>query len=251
MPNDVAVIFVGCGGTYWTSGNYFCSLLKRLQPLAIRYLDPDWLTPRNTERQWCREDNFNILGISKVASAKDTHTPKGLLARTSARTCTFQAWALEGDVSIGPRADVIVIVNVDVDDARLAVREWCVNRGGRTLMVMSGCDMNYGQVYFGVYENYGAVHDWKPFHLEVGDPNHKPIDGNEPQGCGAQSTLSNLMTGALFGPAILEAVTFWKPEGDLPVVVGEYYWRRNPKTYTTKAWTTVVARTAVEPEEIL
>jgi hypothetical protein len=251
MPDGIVVVFVGCGGTYWTSANYFCSLLKRLQPSAIHYVDPDRLTERNTDRQWCQGDHAED-GVSKVGAASYDFTPRELGARTFSSPLTFQQWADKwtdaGAVAL--HKDVLVIVNVDNDDARLAIRKWCMGRDGRTLMVMSGCDMNYGQVYFGVYEKLGAVHDWKPFHLDVGDPDHQPIDGGEPRGCGAQSTLSNYMTGALFAPAILEAMKFWRPDTTLPDQVGEYYWRRDERHDTIRAYTAKVVRTGVDPTEI-
>jgi hypothetical protein len=145
---------------------------------------------------------------------------------------TFQEYAENWLPDTGP---VILFVNVDNDDARLAIREWCYTRDDMTLMIMSGCDMNYGQVYYGVYRDKGAIHDWFPLHTDVGG-DKKPIQQND-GGCGAQSTLSNFVTSSLFAPATLHATKFLGDEADWPEQANEWYWRRDKETGTMKVWT--------------
>ena len=253
----LAVVFVGCGGTYWTSANYLCSLLRQMSPSQIDFVDPARLEERNRGRQWCQVGTRR----TKAGVAREKFTPPGLFGHAVTSACTFQEWMVDPERLI--KRDVLVIVNVDNDEARLAVRQWCLERLGRTLMVMSGCDMNYGQVYYGVYEDGGARHDWLPFHLEVVDPKVEPIHGGT-GGCGAQSTMSNFMTGALFGPAILEAIRWWTPAP--PPKVSEFYWSRRvaydePKEDGTlhnaalphilKMWSQLVEPEVVEVEEVL
>lgn len=259
----LAVVFVGCGGTYWTSANYFCSLLKQMNPSIVHLVDPDKLEERDTARQWCQIKPHPNGLVLKASAAYDLFVPKDLLPSAHSWNWTFQEWVTSFDPTyqedlVGK--DILVIVNVDNDEARLAVRQWCLERLGRTLMVMSGCDMNYGQVYYGVYKDGGARHDWLPFHPEVGNPEAKPLQGDG-GGCGAQSTMSNFMTGALFGPAILEAIRWWTPTP--PPKVSEFYWNRKQEIqddgttcgillpHVLKTWSQRVEPEVIEVEEVL
>jgi hypothetical protein len=246
-PKKLEVAFIGCGGTYWTAANYLCSVVKRLGPAHIAYVDPDKLTEQNTERQWCVGNHGEFDFDYKCLLAHGLFTPEELLGGAEWLSMSVQEWLAPG----GHLEDLLLIVNVDNDRARLDMHEWCSQRReGRTIMVMSGCDMKYGQVYYGVWENGRPIHDWRPLHLEVGNPDHKPVqqEGNN-RGCGAQSTMSNFVTGSLFAPALTEALKFWDPDQPDPQDIGEWYWRTSDKGF--KVWEQRVARCVPEPEEVL
>jgi hypothetical protein len=243
----LGVVFVGCGGTFWHAGNFFTYLLKALQPGFINFVDYDEITEANAERQWC---DGEWIGKSKSEAARAWSTPAELLDRSIAYPMGFAEWARENRRRRLPQLngdeDILLIVNVDNDQARLEIREWAMQYRGTVVMVMSGCDTNYGQVYYGVYGREGAKHDWLPFHTDVGN-REAPVQKND-GGCGAQSAASNFITGSLFAMAIAEGLRWFYGEFDK---VGEWYWRHDKEKGTTKVWTQAVAPLAVEPEEVL
>jgi hypothetical protein len=231
---ELSIVFVGCGGTFWTAHPYFSSLLRVLSPNWVYYVDPDKLTRENTVRQWCNSED--LVGVSKAKCAGKLLTwPSGPIYDACVQR--FEEWARDTNTQrVLETSEVLVIVNVDNDDARLAVRTWCLEHPQRAVMVMSGCDLNYGQVYYGVYDRNEAIHDWLPLHPDVGN-REAPIQ-HAGMGCGAQSTLSNMVTGALFAPAIEEAIRWFRTDCDLEDV-GEWYWRLAEGV--TKAWTSRAA----------
>lgn len=247
---EMGIVFVGCGGTFWTSSPYFSYLLQEIRPASVYAIDPDKLTEENLERQWCNYSDRNV-GVAKATCAMRE------IALQDRTTCgvygvavkKFQEWMNDVDAQEDLEdKPVLVIVNVDNDEARLAVREWCQQRFRQTIMVMSGCDMNYGQVYYGVYQGAGglpAKHDWFDLHTDVGK-RAEPIQ-RDGVGCGAQSTLSNFMTGALFAPAIEEAVQWFRDEWTVKTV-GEWYWRRF-EDGKLKAWTQYALPSGLEVED--
>lgn len=234
---DIAMVFVGCGGTFWTSSPYFSSLVKAIQPKSLYCVDPDILTEANTERQWCTEQA--ITGESKACIAAS------VIEVTQVTSLYFHGMFQDfvNTPDIQEQLEdmmVLVIVNVDNNDARLAIREWCIAHTQTAIMVMSGCDLNYGQVYYGVYGGRSRGHDWLPLHPDV-DGSTPPIQ-REDDGCGAQSAMSNFMTGALFAPAIEEAVNWFDATATKdPDKVGEWYWRREDGK--TKVWTSFAVAT--------
>ncbi len=242
---NIAVVFVGCGGTFWTASTYFSAFLKSICPKSVWTVDHDTLTEENTERQWCDVRLWD-LKRSKAKIAVNRLGPDRVNRDTSSKAFVgrFQEWARNDKIQEAIEdSQVLVIVNVDNDEARFAIRDWCIQHPQKAIMVMSGCDLNYGQVYYGVYENEGALHDWKPLHPDVGGVVTPQVRAEI--GCGAQSTLSNFLTGALFAPAIEEAVTWFYNPVDL-WEVGEWYWRREEGKL--RMWTQLVK--ACEMEEV-
>lgn len=237
---NLAVVFVGCGGTFWHSANFFTYLLKALQPEEVHFIDPDLLEPRNTERQWC---NFTGAAQQYKAEISDMFFPGDVQGLPQCHNKKFQEWG----GCLQPTRNVLLIVNVDNDEARLAIREWAMQHRGMVAMVMSGCDTNYGQVYYGIYGLDGAWHDWQPLHTDVGNK-EEALQKND-GGCGAQSAASNMLTGSLFAPAVAEAMMWLN--GGVPEKVGEWYWRYDTGKKTVKMWTQTVVPFQVEPEEVL
>lgn len=224
---NLSVIFVGCGGTFWYGRPIFSALLKKLAPRIrkdgrVIFLDPDRIEEGNTTRQWC---NYPAeVGRSKAHCAEASVNLTGLTDRGRPYGTDFQTWTeLNPFRERLPDGPVLVIVNVDNNLARLQVRDWALQRDPRTVMVVSGCELHHGQVYYGAYGAGGIpTHDWLAAHEDVEGTTG---DGSGATGeCGAQSVISNALTAALFAPA-LDHVMGWLIPGLEPTLVREWYWR--------------------------
>ena len=230
---ETAVVFVGCGGTFWTASPYFSALLREMKPALVWTVDPDRITKKNRERQWC-----NLIVSkhrAKAACAMEAVSPlSDLFPQQGISVQKFNDWSQAAEVkeAIWDKK-ILLIVNVDNDKARLDIRKWAIQHSERVVMVLSGCDKNFGQVYYGVYGAGEIVHDWLPLHSDVGKRKKKPGQTRQ-QGCAdrtdapTQTAMSNCLTGALFAPAIDDARRFLELNSDTtPKEAGEFYWRRD------------------------
>lgn len=228
-------VFVGCGGTFWTASPTLAALTKKYQPQKCFFVDPDVLEERNLERQWVLAQPFDTkanIGRKAIVGAEMRATIEG-------KSCLqlFSEWLQEHRGELADK-DVVFIVNVDNDDARLEIRDYCrLLHRGTAIMVMSGCDVNYGQVYTGWWEEQRPHHDWAE--------SHPDIQRNKPPGdrCG-QNIFSNSMTGAFLGAAMHHVCGHLELE-EKPEVMLEWYWRRGENDYIIKSWTDEVVPTGM------
>lgn len=240
---NLSVVFVGCGGTFWYGRSIFSAMLKKLAPQIGRggrviFVDPDRIEEGNTTRQWC---DIGMLGSKAHRADESTITP-GLRSLGRPYGMDFQTWTELNPGGRIPDGPVLVIVNVDNNRARLQVREWALQRDPRTVMVVSGCELHHGQVYYGAYGADGILtHDWYRAHKDVDDgSDYAPVGPGE---CGAQSVVSNALTAALFAPALDDAMK-WLIQGSEPALIREWYWRDAAVSGTPlhRAWTDTVKR---------
>lgn len=237
---NLSVVFVGCGGTFWYGRSIFSAMLKKLAPQIgtdgrVILVDPDRIEEGNTTRQWC---NSNRLGLSKAHCAEADVILPELRALGRPYLMPFQTWVEMNPGAGIPNGPVLVIVNVDNNLARLQVRDWALQRDPRTVMVVSGCELHHGQVYYGAYGAGGILtHDWLQTHDDVsGVRLGSPAGSGE---CGAQSVVSNAMTAALFAPALEEAMK-WLTRGEEPAGIQEWYWRGDYLVH--RMWTSTLER---------
>ncbi len=229
---DFTWVFIGCGGTFYGAAPYLSVLWHRHKPKRTIFIDPDYIEDRNAERQW------------PTASAGTAKTELGADA--------VSAWSYdEGEYDIemlNSRFDeftlanetgpILAIVNVDNNPARLAVRSWLDTRQSMGIMVVSGCQHNYGQVYYGVWQD-GPIHDWLPLHDDVNNTDPPRL---QPGGCGGQTISANVLTGQFVGVAIEDIERQLSLDGPFAYVT-EWYWKTDTADKnsvlvpTVKAWT--------------
>lgn len=214
MARKATFVFVGCGGTFWCASPMLAALVKRYNPETTIFVDPDKLERRNLERQWCVQPR----------TVRDNEGYKARLAQAAVRpglsistTETFQEGANDLREALEGRA-VVLVCNVDSDKARIDMAQWASMRQAETVMILSGCDTDYGQVYYGWWKNGESVRDWRKSHPDVTE-DEKPKDS-----CG-QNIMSNALSGVLLGLA-LEEVMPYVMRDQLPTEVKEWYWKR-------------------------
>lgn len=241
--NGAEYAFVGCGGTFWCGTPYLSNLMRRYKPSKVRLVDPDALGDQNYDRQW---SNFVHHSKVKVDVAQEA---LGLVAGSNGNcihhVVRFEDW-LHKDQLEGP---LVVVVNVDSNRSRLAIREWCMDRGAGgllTAMVVSGCDGGGGQAYWGMWGTPPHLrdHDWLPLHEDV--ETEPDLVVRPEHGCGGQTTFANALTGQLLGLAIENMTQYVEvPGSDL----NEYWWERN-QAGRFRSWSLLVKSTGPVKEAI-
>lgn len=207
MFNDFRFLYIGCGGTFWAASPLLSILNRRYQPNRSIFIDPDIIEEENANRQWSHAEpgdcKAHIGGEIVCGNASFGHM-KTRFDRT------------EHD----PGGPVVVIVNVDNNAARLEVREWLQNRPDLGIMIVTGCRGAFGQCYYGVYQNFGTIHDWLVLHPDVAELSEPDANRNP---CGGQTIISNAITGQLIGLALQEVYSKL-PSMDFDRVSG-WYWK--------------------------
>lgn len=219
-------VFAGCGGTFWTATPQLAALTKKYKPDLVLYIDPDRLEGHNLERQWV----LATEGQEKAEAA--------MLACSDSRAMYFPETfppsmrsGINDEIEDGDR--VIVVTNVDSNPARVKIRDWCLNRRGWTAQIVSGCDLTYGQVYYGIYVDRHPLVDWIENHPDVVEP-------TEPGPACGQNISSNAMTGVFLGWALQEVMLHAEDPGYAPVQ--EYYWKVDGEG-RVRVWTELVQKT--------
>jgi hypothetical protein len=210
----LGIVFAGCGGTFWTATPFLSALLKKIRPDLVAFVDPDFLTAENKHRQWV---------TSEVERAKASLAAEAVLGADWRARCITEIDPFPESTRLHPEVwarfngvDLIVVCNVDTNQARLNIRNWCRQREGFCAMVVSGCDRTYGQVYYGIWQDREALLDWLPAHPDV-EEQTQPRDA-----CG-QNIMSNAQTGVFLGWAIQDVVSVYINGTD---VGKEYYWKK-------------------------
>lgn len=222
--SQLSVVFVGCGGTFFMGMPLFKVLVHRYKPKTL-FIDPDTVLGKNQDRQW---PHAGRRGRAKSCIAAEEFGVHNL----SAGVCSFAEFIEEPENPLaisrhGDRpntvklGDVLVVVNVDNDKARLEVREWCRNRKGWSGMVLSGCEVNFGQAYWGVWEDMNALHDWAVMHKDVGQ-----VEEDIGHPCAPQTAEANALTGVMAGLALGDLLELYRTR-EIPDRVREYYWSRD------------------------
>jgi hypothetical protein len=219
---EFTLVFVGCGGTFWAGANTFAALLRAYSVGNVICTDPDSVTRENQERQWTAAG----VGRPKAELAVET------LGRGTAISTNFQA----GDLPFG--VPVIVVTNPDNHDCRLGVAYALAARRGLGIQVVSGCELDHGEVYTGAWEDGRIIHEWRYFHPDVtyADRGARPSPQDR-EACGGQDIRANSLTGMLVGLALEEVLSgvsrpFWRME------FTEWYWRdaTDPLTSPALLW---------------
>jgi hypothetical protein len=236
--SELSVVFVGCGGTFFMGMPYFRVLVREIVGRTgegardrprLYFVDPDKVIGRNQNRQWPHRSD---RGGFKCDIAESEFGWTGAIALAEPFT------SFSSEICSISR-DVLLVVNVDNDAARLEVREWAKNRKGWTGMVVSGCEADYGQAYWGAWQNGVAIHDWRPLHTDVGQ------DGGTEHRCAPQTAEANALTGVLAGLVLRDLLEVYRTEAsslERPRMVREYYWERCSVLQVVKSWTLEVLR---------
>lgn len=222
--SQLSMVFVGCGGTFFMGVPYFKVLVQRCDPRQVLFVDPDKVRGKNLDRQWPYKD---LRGEYKAWLAAQEFGRCSIMDAACGPFLACGVW-------VESEKDALVVVNVDNDEARLEVREWAKNRPGWSGMVVSGCEANYGQAYWGAWEDGVAIHDWGELHPDVGRD-----EGTEHR-CAPQTAEANAMTGVLAGLALADLLAVYQT-GVHPTMVREYYWSVDALS-RTKSWTMEIVR---------
>lgn len=207
---DFVWVFVGCGGTFYTASPYLAVLRKRYQGDSTTLLiDPDEIVSGNYERQWpgIYGGTLKVTCAERSLILGPTQTVK--LAAMFSPTDNILARETDGQ-------PVLVIVNVDNDNARIVVADWLASRMSTGIMVVSGCERSLGQCYSGVWMDSQPVHDWRDHHKDVGQG-----EGGTNR-CNVQDVRANAMTGVLVGMCI-ESIAL-NVQNNMWDQVQEFYW---------------------------
>lgn len=203
-------VFIGCGGTFYTTSPYLAVLHRRYKPKTTILIDPDVVEEGNYDRQW---PGFRP-GISKVAVADElVHSPDLPMSVCIVDEFNPSDRLLDAHTKGKP---VLAIVNVDNDIARLQVADWLENRISPGIMVVSGCERTFGQCYPGIWMDGEPIFDWRDCHKDVG------VGPSSPDRCNAQDVRANAMTGVLVGMCIEDIAH--RLEHDSLQSVTEFYW---------------------------
>ena len=207
-------MFVGCGGTFYAASPYLAVLYCRYAPRhEIILIDPDIVEKDNYGRQWpgwtsggakveCADTILGTLGLELVSRFQETGD--------------YLDEATDG-------RPVLAIVNVDNDQTRLDVASWLEKRISPSIMVVSGCEQDHGQVYPGIWMEGEPVYDWRKVHTDVGRESTGPVNP-----CQAQTIQANALTGVLVGMCIEDIATRLR-DGTLNFV-REFFWNTGRKT---------------------
>lgn len=219
------VIFVGCGGTFYTAIPTIAQWLQKWRPGAVEFVDHDGLEEENFRRQWA------LIGrrMPKAFAAAQVFkqfTP----FRTASRFAEFARSRMGYKPEIMP-SPVLLVVNTDNNASRLECRQWCIDTSKITTagMVVTGCDGEKGQAYSGLWTPMGTQHDWLPVHEDVLDTT---VEQHPP--CGGQTLESNALTALCLGRAL---ENFGQQVTSNPTVPPEeHYWEKNAETGLVKLW---------------
>lgn len=242
--SELSVVFVGCGGTFFMGMPYFKVLVRRCKPRRVVFVDPDKVLGKNLDRQWpyreargqykamVAREEFCSRSNDPVFRRDSCHVEIPFLYAPSSFGTLVQLEVVNG----GPvnDGDVLLVVNVDNDEARLEVREWANGRKGWTGMVVSGCEADYGQAYWGAWQDGVVIHDWWVLHPDVGQ-----VGGTEHR-CAPQTAEANAMTGVLVGLALADLLTCYDWDRSASHV-REYYWSMDA-LMRVRSWTMEVKR---------
>lgn len=208
---DYVWVFVGCGGTFYAASPYLAVLRRRYAGEETILFDPGVIKEGNQNRQWPGYE-----GTSKVTMAD--------LALSCGETIGLMDPFSSSDPLLEDRTDgrpVLAIVNVDNDQARLAVADWLASRVSSGIMVVSGCERTFGQCYPGMWIGGQVIHDWRDYHKDVGQ------DGPNAHRCNQQDVRANALTGVCVGLCV-EDIARRVEEGTWSRV-SEYYWNTATK----------------------
>jgi len=226
--SDLNVVFVGCGGTFFMGMPYFKVLMRRYDPRRVLFVDPDKVLGKNQNRQWPHKGSRGEFKSLVATSEFDLGCHYGLSFREFIRS----------PVEDFLPGDVLLVVNVDNDEARLEVREWVKERPGWAGMVVSGCEANYGQAYWGAWKNGVAIHDWRMLHKDVG----REEEVEQGHTCMPQTAEANALTGVLAGLALADALACYEGDRSFSYTHSrEYYWSMDALK-RVKSWTLEVVR---------
>lgn len=220
------VVFVGCGGTFWCASPMMAALVRRYMPERCYFVDPDVLEERNLERQWVTSKTHQLKARNACTAVL------GPCYRAPVTGVQFQGmWAdfVEKYRKELSGSDVVLVVNVDNDDARLQIREFCREHTGKAVMVMSGCDVAHGQVYTGWWEDGRPLNDWAVWHPDV-------VKDKPPADTCGQNIFSNAMTGVFLGAAF-QTVCDALDQRVTPTTALEWYWKREDGDFRMRSWT--------------
>jgi len=227
-------IFAGCGGTFWTATPFLAALVRKYRPDLCAFVDPDFIEAGNLNRQWVNETEERAKATLARAAVMGPKEHAAITDIDFFPKCTVdhkECWKQFDGM------DTVVITNVDSNQARLDIRRWCRGRPGFSAMIVSGCDTDYGQVYWGAWKDQDAIYDFLPSHPDL-EQARQPTDA-----CG-QNIMSNAQTGVFLGWA-LDDVMRGYADGCYPFA-REYYWKlkegrvammRRMSRPTVKAWT--------------
>jgi hypothetical protein len=244
--------FVGLGGTFYGFLPYLGTLLANWKPPRVHLVDHDCLREENLARQWSLHGYYLPRPSDRTPSNPEEEIlplmAKASLARTILTPANPSTEFLSYVEKFPPLhlhlgdQPLLLVVNVDNDEARLAARKWCLERKGHTTMVVSGCDMaveggearGNGQAYYGEYGDTVQPHDWHRRHPDVGDadPPEHPL-------CGGQTIMANALTGTLVGVAMEKVLQDNQHPRAPGGPVEEYYWNVAPQE-PLNSWTCVL-----------
>lgn len=224
---QTVMVFVGCGGTFWTASPMLAALVRKYNPAMCHFIDPDRVEEQNLERQWV---------LARPGEPKATLGGSAIGPSGPSKCVERFFWEVRDDLQAhGEAPTMVFVVNVDNDEARLEVRAFCREYPGTAIMVMSGCDQNFGQVYTGWWDNWRTVHDWLESHPDI-------REGKPPGDTCGQNIFSNAMTGVFLGAALHHVMDALR-NGEPPEEMLEWYWRRGERDHKIKSWTEAVRRT--------
>jgi hypothetical protein len=208
---DYVWVFVGCGGTFYAASPYLAVLRRRYAGGGTILIDPDDLKKDDHDRQWpayCAG-----FKVEAAANALDCD-----MATQMVGSFNSSDRVLEGPTDGQP---VLAIVNVDNDQARLAVADWLASRVSPGIMVVSGCERLFGQCYPGVWMDGEAVHDWRDCHPDVG------TESGSMHRCNLQDIRANALTGVCVGMCIEDIAR--RVENQEWGHLREFYWHIDEK----------------------
>jgi hypothetical protein len=224
---DYVWVFIGCGGTFYAASPYLSILLREYAPSDRPiFIDPDITNVGDWFRQW----PSSPPGHSKV------HLAAGALGERSDLTLGIVEKFRADDPLLEEKTEgspVLAIVNVDDDQCGLDVAEWLASRISPGIMVVSGCERDYGQCYAGIWEGGRAILDWRELHSDVGQGHQTS------HVCGGQNVRANALTGALVGSCVEDMISWVQCKRQL---LREFYWatKKDKNGENLRMWTSWV-----------
>lgn len=233
-------VFVGCGGTF----SYLAPILRswfdsgHIEPSTVTFVDPDYVNLEVPGRQWGYYNHEDISQPEDADGERDLEWFKTDLAHSvitpnraprSSRV-KFQ----EGGYwyELKDHDQVVLVVSVDNDEARLSCAEFCSEHPGLAVMVVNGCDRVRGQCYYGIWEGGKPIHDWRGLHRDVVG---RGRSGQVPEkGCNEQTALANLRTATVTAHCLDHLIVGLESE----TMVKEFYWEGKH----SEMWSGVVTR---------
>lgn len=241
---DFRFVFVGLGGTFFMGTPAYSVLLRKYGIHNPIFMDPKGLTSDNLERQWPTQ----LPGQSKVLSAAQALA--WTLDHSEYQPHLVQETFDPNEALLIVETDkkpVLAIVNVDNNQARMAVREWLMHREGWGIMVVSGCERDYGQAYPGIWKDGECIHDWLTYHPDVADNLDCPKSSGS---CQVQTAMANTMT-ATCSSIVIQGIEDWLATSYGSPSLREAHWEGETEGEYVRLWTDwVVASRTNLPLEI-